>query len=127
MRGKGIAAPGNIRGHNAPLRNDGIPYSIVLPAIVRPSVPALSCCAPDKSAMISAMGQADAAVCPAVSLRAVWAADDGLDLFSLQGKGNGFWQEFCESRHGVWLCLIIILSKGDEVDIFRIQKNADIF
>lgn len=62
-----------------------------------------------------------------IALAAVRAADDRLDLFSLQGKINGFWQKLGKGCHRVWLCLVIILSKGDEIDIFRIQEDAYIF
>lgn len=55
-----------------------------------------------------------------IALAAVRAADDRLDLFSLQGKINGFRQKLGKGCHRVWLCLVIILAKGDEIDIFRI-------
>ena len=52
--------------------------------------------------------------------RSMGASDHRLNLSACQGAVNGFRQKLCKGRHGVGLCLVVILAEGNEINVFGV-------
>ncbi len=49
------------------------------------------------------------------------ASNYWLDLFAGEGAVDCFRQKFREGCHGIWLCLVVVLPKRHEINVFGIQ------
>ncbi len=59
---------------------------------------------------------------PILSLdRRMGASNYWLDLFAGEGAVDCFRQKFREGCHGIWLCLVVVLPKRHEINVFGIQ------